>query len=185
IAGTTLVGALATRPPVPSPDGRTYVFTLRSGLHYSNGAPVRPGDCRASMERYLRTTGKAFPPYYSRIPGVSACMRRPAHCDLSHGIESDPGTGTITIHLTAPDAELLDKLTMPFAYVVPPGTPAHRSLNLAPPGTGPYRFAAWDSGRGGRLVRNPRFRPTADRPAGLVDRIDFKASMRGEGGDRG
>ena len=28
-AGATLVGALATRPPAPSPDGRTYVFTLR------------------------------------------------------------------------------------------------------------------------------------------------------------
>jgi peptide/nickel transport system substrate-binding protein len=185
IAGTTLVGALATRPPPPSPDGRTYVFTLRKGLRYSNGAPVRPGDFRASMERYLRATGKGFPPYFSRVAGVPACMRRPAHCDLSRGIESDPGTGTITIHLTAPDAELLDKLTMPFAYVVPAGTPARRSLSLAPPGTGPYRFAGWDSARGGRLVRNPRFRATANRPAGLVDRIDFKASMRGDGGARG
>jgi peptide/nickel transport system substrate-binding protein len=116
---------------------------------------------------------------------VPACMRRPAHCDLSRGIESDPATGTVTVHLTARDPELLDKLTMPFAYVVPPGTPARRSMNLAPPGTGPYRIAAWDSGRGGRLVRNPRFRPTANRPAGLADRIDFKASTRGEGGARG
>jgi YVTN family beta-propeller protein len=185
IGGTTLVGALATRPPPPSPDGRTYVFTLRKGLRYSNGTPVRPGDFRASMERYLRATGKGFPPYFSRIAGVPACMRRPAHCDLSRGIGSDPGTGTITIHLTAPDAELLDKLTMPFAYVVPAGTPARRSLDLAPPGTGPYQFAGWDSARGGRLVRNPRFRATANRPAGLVDRIDFKASMRGDGGARG
>jgi YVTN family beta-propeller protein len=184
IAGTTLVGALATRPPPPSPDGRTYVFTLRKGLRYSNGTPVRPGDFRASMERYLRATGQGFPPYFSRIAGVPACMRRPAHCDLSRGIESDPATGTIAIHLTAPDSELLDKLTMPFAYVVPAGTPARRSLNLAPPGTGPYRFAAWDSRRGGTLVRNPRFRPTANRPAGLADRIEFKASMRGEGGAR-
>ena len=58
-------------------------------------------------------------------------------------------------------------------------------MNLAPPGTGPYRIAAWDSGRGGSLVRNPRFRPTANRPAGLVDRIEFRGSARGEGAARG
>ena len=103
IAGATLVGGLATRPPAPSPDGRTYVFTLRKGLRYSDGSPVRPGDFRASMERYLHATGKGFPPYFARIAGVPACMRRPAHCDLSRGIESDAATGTVTVHLTAPD----------------------------------------------------------------------------------
>ena len=164
IAGATLVGALATRPPPPSPDGRTYVFTLRKGLRYSNGAPVRPGDFRASMERYLRASGGQFPPFFAAIVGVPACMRTPADCDLSRGIESDPATGTITIRLTAPDAELLHKLTMPFAFVVPPGSPARRSQNLAPPGTGPYRIAAWDAHQGGRLVRNPHFRPRPGRP---------------------
>ena len=174
----------------PSPRGRRRPArtAARTSSRCARGCAIRtaprcgPRDFRASMERYLRATGKAFPPYFSRIAGVPACMRRPARCDLSRGVESDRRRGTITIHLTAPDAELLDKLTMPFAYVVPAGTPARRSLNLAPPGTGPYRFAEWDSRRGGRLVRNPRFHPNANRPPGLVDQIAFKASMRGNGG---
>jgi YVTN family beta-propeller protein len=173
VAGATLVGALATRPPPPSSDGRTYVFTLRKALRYSNGNLVQVGDFRASMERYLRVTGDAVPPFYAHIAGVPRCMRRPARCDLSRGIESDPAARTITLHLTAPDPELLDKLTLPFAFVVPPGTPATGSMGLAPPGTGPYRIASADPRRGWRLVRNPRFRPTAARPAGFADRIDF------------
>ena len=36
--------------------GSTYVFTLRRGLRFSDGSPVRPTDLRASMERFLQAT---------------------------------------------------------------------------------------------------------------------------------
>src|SRR5204862_4052248 len=49
-----LVGDLATGVPEPSDDGRTYVFTLRPGIRYSDGAPVVPEDFRASLERVIR-----------------------------------------------------------------------------------------------------------------------------------
>ena len=62
----TLVGGLATRPPGPSQDGRTYVFTLRRGIRYSDGTPVRPGDFRASMERTWARPVRDLPPYFSR-----------------------------------------------------------------------------------------------------------------------
>jgi peptide/nickel transport system substrate-binding protein len=179
LASATLVGALATRPPAPSPDGRTYVFTLRSGLRYSDGTPVSAHDFRASMERYLSATRDAFPPFFAGIVGARRCRSGRGECDLSRGIESDQRTRTITVHLTAPDPDFLHKLTLPFAYVVLAGTPASRSLDLAPPGTGPYRFAGWHAPRGGELVRNAHFRPTAARPAGFADRIEITRSMPG------
>src|SRR3954470_23252897 len=83
VAGATLVGGLATRPPKPSPDGRTYVFTLRRGVRYSDGARVRPGAFRSSMERSLRVTRDNSPPYFSGIVGAPRCISRPARCDLS------------------------------------------------------------------------------------------------------
>jgi len=46
-AGATLVGALATDVPAPSADRKTYVFTLRRGLRFSDGRSVRPADVRA------------------------------------------------------------------------------------------------------------------------------------------
>ena len=179
-AAGTLVGGLATRPPAPSQDGRTYVFTLRRGIRYSDGTPVSPGDFRASMERYLTRQRRRFPPLFTGIVGAPRCISEPAHCDLSRGIESDAHARTITVHLTAPDPDFLHKLTTPFAYVVPPGTPARNAdMDFAPPGTGPYRIARWDAHRGGVLVRNPHFRPTATRPAGFPDRIEIKVSRLG------
>ena len=118
-AGATIVGALATNVPAPSADGRTYVFTLRDGLRFSDGRPVRPEEFRTSMERYLRRTRDAFPPYYAGIVGAERCMRTPGRCDLSRGIETDERARTITIHLTRPDGEFLHKLAIQFAYVVP------------------------------------------------------------------
>ena len=79
-AGATIVGALATTAPPPSRDGRSYVFTLRPGLRYSDGTPVRPADFRASMERFLTGTrdlspAEEFPPLYAGIVGARQCMR--------------------------------------------------------------------------------------------------------------
>jgi ABC-type transport system substrate-binding protein/DNA-binding SARP family transcriptional activator len=180
VGGATLVGALATSAPAPSRDGRTYVFTLRAGVRYSDGRPVRPEDFRASMERFLRVTRTRFPQFYAGIVGARQCVRRPARCDLSAGIETDARARTITIHLTHPDADFLHKLTHQFAYVVPADTPVRPTGTKAPPGTGPYRFASWDVKRGGELVRNRYFRSWAPRarPAGFVDRIEV--SVRGD-----
>jgi YVTN family beta-propeller protein len=180
-AGATLVGALATEPPQPSRDRRTYVFTLRPGLRYSDGRPVRPEDFRASMERFLQVTNDDpfVSPFYEGIVGAKRCTGRAVRCNLSAGIETDPRARTITVHLTRPDAEFLHKLTLPFANVVPADTPRRRTGDRAPPGTGPYRVAAWDRERGGYLVRNAHFRSwSPDRPAGFVNRIEV--SIRGQ-----
>jgi YVTN family beta-propeller protein len=175
-AGATLVGALATDAPRPSHDGRTYVFTLRRGLRYSDGRPVRPEDFRASMERFLRISRYLFTPWFAAIVGAPQCVSRPARCDLSRGIETDPRARTITIHLTRPDGDFLHKLTQTFASVVPSDTPPHLTGDHAPPGTGPYRFASWNVNRGGTLVRNPFFRSRAGqaRPTGFADRIEVE-----------
>ena len=182
-AGATLVGALATDAPEPSDDGRTYLFTLRPGVKFSNGAPVRPEDFRASLERFLQLTRSgSFPAYFDGIVGATRCTKGAARCDLSAGIQTDARARTITIHLTHPDAEFLHKLTFSFANVVPASTPRRRIGDDVPPGTGPYRFTTWDPRRGGTLVRNPHFRSSSrqERPAGYADRIEVAVRTLGE-----
>jgi peptide/nickel transport system substrate-binding protein len=177
VSGATLVGDLATEAPQPSADGRTYVFTLRAGLRYSDGRPVQPEDFRASLERFLRVTRERFS-FYDAIAGAPRCKRRPARCDLSAGIVADRQARTITVRLTRPDAAFLHALTLSFAHVLPADTPVRNLGDRAPPGTGPYRFAHWRARRGGLLVRNRHFRPGA-RPAGFADRIEV--SVRPDG----
>ena len=180
-AGATLVGALADSVPAPSGDGRSYVFTLRPGLRYSDGRRVAPTDFRASMERFLQATRdypqeQQFPPFYEGIVGARRCSAGDAPCDLSRGIETDVPSRTITIHLTRPDGDFLHRLTMPFAFVVPADSPRRATSGRTPPGTGPYRVTAWDRKRGGTLIRNRYFSasPARSRGPGFADRIDVR-----------
>ena len=181
-AGHTLVGALATTAPPPGDFGKTYIFTLRRGLRYSDGRPVRPTDFKASMERFLEVTRdclrrRSSPPFYAGIVGARACMRSRAPCDLSRGIEADAPARTIAIHLTCPDGDLLHKLTMQFAYVMPPAALAARRPARRHPGTGPYRVVDWDAHRGGTLdaQRLLPVQPGASRAEGFADRIEVVA----------
>jgi peptide/nickel transport system substrate-binding protein len=164
----TLVGDLATDVPEPSPDGHSYVFTLRRDVRYSDGTAVEPGDFRTSLEDVLRRFPLARP-FYRSVVGAPAC--RKGHCDLSKGIETDARARTITIHLARPDADFLDALAMPFAYVAPKDHPF--GPTVSPPGTGPYRVASYDPLRGVRLVRNRRFHVWSQdaRPDGFADEI--------------
>jgi peptide/nickel transport system substrate-binding protein len=183
-AGATLVGALATSVPAPVRGGRSYVFTLRPGLRYSDGRPVLATDFRASMERFLEATrdypqSHQFPLFYDAIVGAPRCTAGHAPCDLSGGIDTDVPSRTIAIHLSRPDGDFLHKLTMAFAFVVPADSPRRATSGLTPPGTGPYRVVAWDRRRGGTLVRNRYFRPrpAGSRGAGFADRIEVRAHV--------
>ena len=169
-----LVPDLATAVPTPTDDGLTYAFRLRPGMRYSNGAPVRASDLRRELER-LYATNSQNADTYGTLVGAQACKRRPLACDLSRGIVTDDRTGTIALHLTQPDPDLLFKLTLPAARPVPPGTPR---TQLATPiaSTGPYRVARFVSGRSLVLVRNERFVEwsRAAQPDGYPDRIDIR-----------
>ena len=181
VAGATLVGGLATRPPSAEP-GRAH---LR--LHPATRHPLLRRDA-GQAGRLPRVDGAlpgraqlatAFPPYFNGIVGARRCISEAARCDLSRGIESDAHARTITVHLTAPDPEFLHKLTMPFAYVVPPGTPAHATdRGFAPPGTGPYRIAGWDVAPRRRARPQPAL-PADRRAARPGSRIGSRSRSRG------
>lgn len=57
-----------------SPDGLTWTFTLRPGLAFHDGSPVRAQDVAASIQRWARrvTTGQAMMPRVAAIEAVDA-----------------------------------------------------------------------------------------------------------------
>jgi YVTN family beta-propeller protein len=178
IGGTSarLVPNLATSIPTPTDRRRTYRFELRPGIQYSNGEVVAPSDFRYALERGFRLPdygGHEF--LYSELVGGKACVKEPPTCDLSEGIVTDDASGTITFHLRRPDPVFLYKLTLSFAYPVPPSVPGEEQVAAGVPGTGPYMLEAPMTGEGLALVRNPNFRiwSPAARPNGYVDRIEW------------
>jgi ABC-type transport system substrate-binding protein len=174
VDGTSMVPNLASFIPNPTDGGRTYTFQLRPGVRYSSGDPVRPEDFRRAIERlYLLESPGSF--YFDRVVGAKTC--RAGSCDLSAGIETDDEARTVTFHLVEPDPDFLNKLTMPFAFAVPAGTPDTPAGTAPIPATGPYMIERYTPGRGGELVlvRNPEFSQWSDaRPNGFPERIVFR-----------
>ena len=178
--GAAIVPDLATSIPQPSDGGRTLTFHLRPGIRYSDGTPVRPEDFRLALERTFALKG-GLSLYFTKIVGATACVDVPKTCDLSAGIETDDAEGTVTFHLTRPDAELLYALAMPAAFAVPRGTPLTAIGSTPLPATGAYRITSYTPGQGGsiELQRNPRFVEwsRAAKPDGYPDVVHWTFGM--------
>ena len=173
--GLTLVPDLAATVPRPADGGTTYMFTLRRGIRYSNGTPVRASDLRRGIQRQL--SFGANPGYYAGILGAQACLQHPRRCDLSAGIKTNDTARTVTFRLGQADPDFLYKLALILAAPAPPGIP-DRGVGRPPfvPGTGPYQLSRYRPNASLTLVRNPYFRQWsyAAQPAGYPSVIRFE-----------
>ncbi len=181
-SGLQLVPDLALAMPTVSAGGTVYTFTLRPGLRYSTGRPVRAQDFRYALERVLELNQTAAS-FLDGIAGAAACTPGKL-CDLNRGVIADDSGGTVTFRLTAPDPDFLDKLAFEFTAPVPPYIPARDAGRDPVPGTGPYMIIRYIPGREAAFARNPYFREwsAAAQPAGSPDHIvwTFGTSVTGE-----
>ena len=168
-AGTRLVPDLATSIPQPTNGGKTYTFQIRKGIKFSNGQVMKPSDFVTTFERQFTVPGPTS--FYSGIVGANKCSTK--GCDLSQGVVANDSAYTLTINLTAPDPEFLDKISLPFAYVVPASTSKKLTGNNVPPGTGPYMWQSYNPNGQAVLVRNPYFKQWSAeaQPNGYPDKI--------------
>jgi len=175
--GTKLVPDLATSIPSPTNGGKTWKFTLRSGIKFSNGQTLTGKDVKATFERLFKIGDSPNAgTWYNAIQGGNACVKTPKSCDLSKGIVVNGNT--VTFHLAKPDAEFLDQLALPFAFILPASTPA-KNLNIPPPGTGPYKWVEYAPTKEMKVVRNPYFKEWSKdaQPAGNPDTIVQKFGL--------
>jgi peptide/nickel transport system substrate-binding protein len=172
--GAQLIPGLAREMPVISEDALTYELTLRKGLKYSDGSPVKASDFEHSIRRVLNleSGGSAF---FLGIEGAQEYVDAgKCNGDIS-GIEANDKGGTITIRLTEPDGTFQHVLAMWFAGLVPGGTPCRNLTEQPPPGVGPYMITESVPNRQFVMERNPNFPDLGpDIPAGKVDTITTK-----------
>lgn len=181
-AGNEVVPDLAVDLPELKDGARTLVFTLRDGIKFSNGKAVTVEDVAASLERIFKLRSPVAASFFGTVVGADKCLASPDDCELAGGVETDPTRRTVTIHLTRPDFEMEQKLSLPLAAILPADAPAKDAGPSPIPGTGPYMVESNNPKRGLRLVRNPYFKEfSADaQPDGWVDAISYDFGLTEE-----
>jgi peptide/nickel transport system substrate-binding protein len=167
-AGYKLVPGLATSLPKVSNGGKTYTFTMRKGVKYSNGKTVKASDFKFAIKREFLSTGQGVG-FYTDIVGADK-FSKTLKGDIP-GIQTNNKTGKIVIRLTKPRGDFLTILSLIFAAPVPAGTP-NSIQNGNIPGTGPYQIVNYEPNRGFSMVRNKYFKPNAYIPRGNPNRVD-------------
>jgi peptide/nickel transport system substrate-binding protein len=175
--GTKIVPDLATAVPTPTDNGKTYAFTLRDGIKFSNGKTVTGADVKATFERLFKIGDSPNAgSWYAVIKGADACIKEPKSCDLSQGIEVNGNQ--VTFHLNTADPEFLSQLSVPFAFILPADTPA-KHVDIPPPGTGPYKWTEYKPTSLMKVERNTFFKEWSKdaQPDGLPDVIDQRFGL--------
>jgi peptide/nickel transport system substrate-binding protein len=169
--GATRIPALVEALPEVSSDGTTYTMTLREGLKYSDGTPVKANDFEHTIKRVinLESGGTSF--FTSTIEGAEKYLEAgKAKGDIS-GITADDATRKITIKLTEPSGQFPFILAMDFGGLVPGDTPFENQTKTPPPGVGPYKITEVRTGRGFTMERNDQYPEIPDLPPGKLDKV--------------
>lgn len=140
-----------------SADGKTYTFTLRDGVKWSDGKPFTAEDVVFTLTNF----GK-FNTYLTKLmPLVEDA--------------SAPNATTFVLKLKQPltaTLDLFDKEVFPLMpkHVYEGQDVATHPANLAPVGLGPFKFKSWASGQSITFVRNEHY---WDKPKPYLDSVVF------------
>jgi peptide/nickel transport system substrate-binding protein len=166
-AGLKLQPEIAAAMPTLSNGGRTYTFTVRSGYRFSppSNQPVTAETFRYSIERALSPKLGGFEPaayFVDDIAGEQAFLGgNAAHIS---GLQAKGNRLSIT--LTKPSPDFLERLALPFFCPVPLGTPfvaGGPKVGGGPyggggiPSAGPYYIANANNEVYVILKRNPNY----------------------------
>jgi peptide/nickel transport system substrate-binding protein len=172
-AGAKIIPALAQSLPTVSNGGKTYTFTLRPGLKYSNGTPIKASDVTVALERDIKIPWQAASFISAYVQGGEDYAKGKAK--TISGIKTDDAKGTITVNLVAPFEPIIDIFALPGTAPVPPNTPKKNLASTGTIGAGPYKWGKIDPGHTYTLVRNPSFNVPGV-AKGYADSIVYKVN---------
>jgi oligopeptide transport system substrate-binding protein len=149
-----------------SPDGKTYRFTLRPNLVWSDGVPITAEDAAYGLRRAVdpKTQGQ-FTSFLSMIENASAIAKGDMPPSKLGVAALD--ARTLEIRMNRPSPTLLFFLSgWPITYPVPKHIVEKNPTTWTRPGTiavsGPYQLASWRLNDNVKLVKNPRFYDAAN-----------------------
>jgi peptide/nickel transport system substrate-binding protein len=142
---TDIVCDLCTEMPKPSDGGKTWTFKIRRGVTFHDGSPLTAADVAASFNEII------FPPEGVLSPRVSNYM-------MVDKVEA-PDADTVVFRLKFATEAFLPSLASPFNWIyekkILDRDPHWYEKNVM--GTGPFKFAGYETGQSVKGVRNPDY----------------------------
>lgn len=164
----TVVGDLATDAGKVSDGGKTWTYTLKSGLKDENGNPINSADIRHTVERLYASYITDGPTYLQQWLSGAGTTYRKAYAGPDKGkhlpdnVLETPDDKTIVFHFKDAQPDLPQMLTMPGYSVVPEETDTKEKYDNAPVSVGPYKIADFKPGKSMKLVKNTQWDPKSD-----------------------
>jgi len=159
-----------------SPDAKTFTFTLRSGLKWSDGEPFSSKDVAFTYRLLANAaSGSAHAAKFDHVVGIADFRSGQAN-DIA-GFKT-PDANTFVVELDAPNAAFISSISWPFYGILPEhvlGSADIKTLGDHPffknptVGMGPFKFVRYETDQFVELEKNPNFRS----PVGL-DRVFLK-----------
>ncbi len=166
---------LADGMPQVSTDGLEYRFRLRSGLTFSNNAPVTAQDVKYSLERCLSPEWQSWgAAYLYSVAGAEEYNSGAA--TAVEGITA-PDDLTVVFRLTRPDVTFLAALALQQNFIVPAAEVERLGEDFArqPVGTGAFMLQEYDAASQRVVaVPNPNF---IWQPLPYVDALEYDWSF--------
>ena len=179
---STIVPVLASALPTVSPDGKTFTFTLRTGVTFHDGTPFNAAAVKFNYDRW-----KAFPKgdlqdnayYYGAVFGGFGADSNIVSVDA-------PNDTTVVFNLKNPQSNFLLATTLQVFGIQSPTALQKGNADSTPlannnyaqgkgqsmVGTGPFMFKEWVPGDHVTVVKNPNYWDKAN--AAHLDQITFK-----------
>ncbi len=141
-------------------DAQTYLFELRRGVRFHNGAPLTAADIKFTYESILRAENRS--PKRALLAALQAIDQL--------------GPDRVRFRLKAPYAPFPEQFTI---GIVPAGSAGDLGSRLSPPpGSGPFMLESLQSGETVTLKANPSYWEGKPSLAGLVFKVVPDAMVR-------
>jgi ABC-type transport system substrate-binding protein len=184
---STIIPVLAASLPTVSADGKTYTFTLRTGIKFHDGTSFNASAVKFNYDRwkaYAKGDLQDNAYYYGAVFGGFG--------DASNvvSVTADDTANTVVFTLKGPQSNFLLSQTLQVFGIQSPAalqsqkadtTPikdnkyAQGSATLDMIGTGPFKFKEWVVGDHVTVVKNADYWDTAN--AAHLDTIIFKSNL--------
>ncbi|MEU0096428.1 ABC transporter substrate-binding protein [Kribbella sp. NPDC006257] len=159
--GTKIVPDLATDTGKPTDGGKTWTFTLKSGLFFETGAPITSADVKFGVSRAWDPELGIGSPYAKQIIDAPASYQGPYKSGALATIAT-PDAKTVVFHLKKPYADFGSVVAQNTFVPVPAGKGAGNELDSKPIASGPYKVAQYKPGASLKLVRNDKWDAKTD-----------------------